>query len=121
MEPAVRKRGGGAWEGMYRLVMRRTPVYVTFVLVGAFVGERAVDRGIHALWEHINVGVLLLLPNFLNLNKLADCCAISSICYFRNAMRIFRFWVRDSRKSEVTTMNNLPWHPFLLRSLEDAF
>ncbi|KAL1544492.1 cytochrome b-c1 complex subunit 9-like [Salvia divinorum] len=56
MEPAVRRRGGGAWEGMYRLVMRRTPVYVTFVLVGAFVGERAVDRGIHALWDHINVG-----------------------------------------------------------------
>ncbi|XP_057808043.1 cytochrome b-c1 complex subunit 9 [Salvia miltiorrhiza] len=56
MEPAVKKRGGGVWEGMYRLVMRRTPVYVTFVIAGAFLGERAVDRGIRALWDHVNVG-----------------------------------------------------------------
>lgn len=39
MEPAAR-RSGGVWEGMYRMVMRRTPVYITFVLVGAFLGER---------------------------------------------------------------------------------
>ncbi|EYU26708.1 hypothetical protein ABFS82_04G208600 [Erythranthe guttata] len=55
MEPAVR-RSGGVWEGMYRVIMRRTPVYVTFVVVGAFLGERAVDRGIRGLWDHINVG-----------------------------------------------------------------
>ncbi|XP_011088890.1 cytochrome b-c1 complex subunit 9 [Sesamum indicum] len=55
MESAAR-RGGGVWEGMYRLIMRRTPVYVTFVVVGAFLGERAVDRGIRSLWDHINVG-----------------------------------------------------------------
>lgn len=39
MEPAAR-RGGGVWEGLYRVIMRRTPVYVTFVVVGAFIGER---------------------------------------------------------------------------------
>ncbi|KAH6789781.1 ubiquinol-cytochrome C reductase UQCRX/QCR9-like family protein [Perilla frutescens var. frutescens] len=57
MEPVVRRSGGGAWEGLYRLVMRRTPVYVTFVVVGAFIGERAVDHGIHALWDHVNAGL----------------------------------------------------------------
>jgi hypothetical protein len=30
----------GLWEGMYRLVMRRNGVYVTFVVAGAFAGER---------------------------------------------------------------------------------
>jgi hypothetical protein len=30
----------GLWEGMYKLVMRRNGVYVTFVVVGAFAGER---------------------------------------------------------------------------------
>ena len=30
----------GLWEGMYRLVMRRNGVYVTFVVLGAFAGER---------------------------------------------------------------------------------
>ncbi|KAI3450712.1 hypothetical protein Pfo_007377 [Paulownia fortunei] len=55
MEPAAR-RSGGVWEGLYRVIMRRTPVYVTFVIVGAFLGERAVDRGIRSLWDHVNVG-----------------------------------------------------------------
>ncbi|KAK6119909.1 hypothetical protein DH2020_046356 [Rehmannia glutinosa] len=55
MEPAAR-RSGGLWEGLYRVIMRRTPIYVTFVVVGAFLGERAVDRGIRSLWEHNNVG-----------------------------------------------------------------
>ncbi|KAL3518543.1 hypothetical protein ACH5RR_021132 [Cinchona calisaya] len=48
--------GGGLLEGLYKVVMRRTPVYVTFVIVGAFLGERAVDYGVHKLWEHNNVG-----------------------------------------------------------------
>ncbi|XP_051113576.1 cytochrome b-c1 complex subunit 9 [Andrographis paniculata] len=56
MESAARRSGGGVWEGLYRVFMRRTPVLVTFVVVGAFVGERVVDRGVHALWEHVNVG-----------------------------------------------------------------
>ena len=55
MEPEVRKRGGGSWEGMYRLVMRRTPVYVTFVLVGAFVGER-----VRIFYLDLNIAVLIL-------------------------------------------------------------
>ncbi|RWW26451.1 hypothetical protein GW17_00009157 [Ensete ventricosum] len=38
--PAARGRGGGVWEGLYRLLMRRNSVYVTFVVAGAFVGER---------------------------------------------------------------------------------
>ncbi|CAA0810690.1 ubiquinol-cytochrome C reductase UQCRX/QCR9-like family protein [Striga hermonthica] len=50
------RRGGGVWEGLYRVIMRRTPVYVTFVVVGAFLGERAVDHGIRSLWDHVNVG-----------------------------------------------------------------
>ncbi|KAK6163550.1 hypothetical protein DH2020_000414 [Rehmannia glutinosa] len=41
MEPAAR-RSGGVWEGLYRVIMRRTPIYVTFVVVGAFLGERIV-------------------------------------------------------------------------------
>lgn len=40
MEAAARRSGGGLWEGMYRVVMRRNSVYVTFVIAGAFVGER---------------------------------------------------------------------------------
>ncbi|KAG6382709.1 hypothetical protein SASPL_157581 [Salvia splendens] len=100
MEPAVRRRGGGAWEGMYRLVMRRTPVYVTFVLVGAFVGERVCRRS----WNSRSMGTHQRW-GFSSLH--------SHNILLRNAMRIFRFWDRDSPKSEVTAMNNLPWHPFL--------
>ncbi|XP_027083619.1 cytochrome b-c1 complex subunit 9-like [Coffea eugenioides] len=53
---AARGNGGGVLEGLYKVVMRRTPVYVTFVIVGAFVGERVVDYGVHKLWEHNNIG-----------------------------------------------------------------
>ncbi|CDP06926.1 unnamed protein product [Coffea canephora] len=53
---AARRNGGGVLEGLYKVVMRRTPVYVTFVIVGAFVGERVVDYGVHKLWEHNNIG-----------------------------------------------------------------
>ncbi|KAL8496365.1 hypothetical protein ACS0TY_020178 [Phlomoides rotata] len=80
MEPAAR-RSGGLWEGMYRMVMRRTSVYVTFVLIGAFVGERAVDRGVHALWDRANVGVLPLLV-LLNLSKIQLICTFICSCFF---------------------------------------
>ena len=43
-------------EGFYRLIMRRNSVYVTFVIAGALLGERAVDYGVHKLWEMNNVG-----------------------------------------------------------------
>ncbi|KAK6776515.1 cytochrome b-c1 complex subunit 9 [Solanum lycopersicum] len=56
MESAARRSGGGVLEGFYRLVMRRTPVYVTFVIAGALLGERAVDYGVKTLWEKNNVG-----------------------------------------------------------------
>ncbi|KAE8731109.1 Cytochrome b-c1 complex subunit 9 [Hibiscus syriacus] len=36
--------------------MRRNSVYVTFVIAGAFLAERAVDYGVHKLWECNNVG-----------------------------------------------------------------
>ncbi|WOL12676.1 cytochrome b-c1 complex subunit 9 [Canna indica] len=50
------RTGGGLWEGLYRLLMRRNSVYVTVVVAGAFAGERAVDYGVHKLWEYNNVG-----------------------------------------------------------------
>ncbi|XP_061366730.1 cytochrome b-c1 complex subunit 9, mitochondrial [Gastrolobium bilobum] len=57
MESAARRRGGGGiFDGLYKVVMRRNSVYVTFVIVGAFLGERAVDYGVHKLWERNNVG-----------------------------------------------------------------
>ncbi|KAF3494071.1 hypothetical protein DY000_02056026 [Brassica cretica] len=37
--------------------MRRNSVYVSFIIAGAFFGERAVDYGVHKLWESKNVGV----------------------------------------------------------------
>ncbi|CAM0955610.1 unnamed protein product [Alopecurus aequalis] len=46
----------GLWEGMYRLVMRRNGVYVTFVVAGAFAGERLVDYGVNKVWEMNNLG-----------------------------------------------------------------
>lgn len=40
METAARRSGGGLSESFYRLVMRRNSVYVTFIIAGAFFGER---------------------------------------------------------------------------------
>ncbi|KAK9930662.1 hypothetical protein M0R45_027692 [Rubus argutus] len=56
MDSTARRTGGGLFEGLYRVVMRRNSVYVTFVIAGAFLGERAVDYGVHRLWEYNNVG-----------------------------------------------------------------
>ncbi|XP_058087826.1 cytochrome b-c1 complex subunit 9, mitochondrial [Magnolia sinica] len=53
---AAPRRSGGLLEGLYRVIMRRNSVYVTFVIAGAFVGERVVDYGVHKLWEYNNVG-----------------------------------------------------------------
>jgi ubiquinol-cytochrome c reductase subunit 9 len=89
MESAARRRSGGVFEGLYKVLMRRNSVYVTFVIAGAFVAERvcnfpfsfssysifvhsdsliedlsiflqAVDYGVHKIWEYNNVGVLNL-------------------------------------------------------------
>ncbi|KAK4766408.1 hypothetical protein SAY87_008050 [Trapa incisa] len=56
METAARKSGGGFSESFYRLIMRRNSIYVTFIIAGAFFGERAVDYGVKKLWERNNVG-----------------------------------------------------------------
>ncbi|KAL9332094.1 hypothetical protein ACSQ67_001704 [Phaseolus vulgaris] len=56
METVARRRGGGVLESLYKVVMRRNSVYVTFIIAGAFLGERAVDYGVHKLWETNNVG-----------------------------------------------------------------
>ncbi|XP_021289419.1 cytochrome b-c1 complex subunit 9 [Herrania umbratica] len=57
MDYAARRRNqGGLFEGLYRVIMRRNSVYVTFIIAGAFLGERAVDYGVHKLWEYNNVG-----------------------------------------------------------------
>ncbi|KAK8486059.1 hypothetical protein V6N13_010366 [Hibiscus sabdariffa] len=57
MDYAAQRRGQrGLFEGLYRVIMRRNSVYVTFVIAGAFLGERAVDYGVHKLWEYNNVG-----------------------------------------------------------------
>ncbi|RLN16906.1 hypothetical protein C2845_PM02G28750 [Panicum miliaceum] len=54
----------GLFDALYRVVMRRNAVYVTFVVAGAFAGERAVDYGVHKLWEMNNVGIMLIAkPN----------------------------------------------------------
>ncbi|XP_038720411.1 cytochrome b-c1 complex subunit 9-like isoform X1 [Tripterygium wilfordii] len=55
---AARRNKGGLYEGLYRLVMRRNSVYVTFIVAGAFLGERAVDYGVQKLWEYNNLGVI---------------------------------------------------------------
>nr|ABK24575.1 unknown [Picea sitchensis] len=50
------KRTGGLLEGAYRLLMKRNSVYVTFIVAGAFFGERMVDYGVNRIWEYNNIG-----------------------------------------------------------------
>ncbi|KAG5515781.1 hypothetical protein RHGRI_036732 [Rhododendron griersonianum] len=57
----------GVLEGLYKLLMRRNSVYATFVIAGAFAGERAVDYGVHKIWEHNNVGFIILRLLFQHL------------------------------------------------------
>ncbi|XP_044507946.1 cytochrome b-c1 complex subunit 9, mitochondrial-like [Mangifera indica] len=47
---------GRLFEGLYRVIMRRNSIYVTFIIAGAFAGERAVDYGVRKIWEYNNVG-----------------------------------------------------------------
>lgn len=37
---SARRNAGGLFEGLYRVIMRRNSVYATFVIAGAFLGER---------------------------------------------------------------------------------
>ncbi|XP_054803230.1 cytochrome b-c1 complex subunit 9, mitochondrial-like [Prosopis cineraria] len=56
MDSGARRSRGGLLESLYKVIMRRNSVYVTFIIAGAFLGERAVDYGVHKLWEYNNVG-----------------------------------------------------------------
>ncbi|PRQ21577.1 putative cytochrome b-c1 complex subunit 9 [Rosa chinensis] len=40
MASTPRRTGGGLFEGLYRVIMRRNSIYITFVIAGAFLGER---------------------------------------------------------------------------------
>ncbi|CAA0385977.1 putative cytochrome b-c1 complex subunit 9 [Arabidopsis thaliana] len=75
MEYAARRNQKGAFEGFYKLIMRRNSVYVTFIIAGAFFGERAVDYGVHKLWERNNVGVCLFscILNHVLCNLMPKC------------------------------------------------
>ncbi|CAL4914004.1 unnamed protein product [Urochloa decumbens] len=77
----------GLFDVLYRVVMRRNAVYVTFVVAGAFAGERAVDYGVHKLWEMNNVGAALLL--FLHTVHNDSACDFSSL--FRNQAELHFF------------------------------
>ncbi|XP_059290890.1 cytochrome b-c1 complex subunit 9, mitochondrial-like [Lycium ferocissimum] len=56
MERAYRRSRKEPLEGLYRVLMRRNSVYVTFVILGAFLGEQAVDYGVRKLWDYNNIG-----------------------------------------------------------------
>ncbi|KAJ0027934.1 hypothetical protein Pint_36005 [Pistacia integerrima] len=57
MDYTSKRSQGGLFEGLYRVIMRRNSIYVTFIIAGAFAGERAVDYGVRKLWEYNNVGL----------------------------------------------------------------
>ncbi|ESR43445.1 hypothetical protein CICLE_v10013189mg [Citrus x clementina] len=65
MEYTTKRSQGGLLEGLYRVIMRRNSIYVTFIIAGAFAGERAVDYGVRKIWEHNNVGVICLQLSYL--------------------------------------------------------
>ncbi|KAL6184835.1 hypothetical protein ACLB2K_046235 [Fragaria x ananassa] len=83
MASAPRRSGGGLFEGLYRVIMRRNSVYVTFVIAGAFLGERAVDYGVHRLWEYNNVGVSSLLLRLQHHQEVGSLFCYSSFSKWR--------------------------------------
>lgn len=52
MASTARSNGGGLLEGLYRVIMRRTSVYATFVILGAFAGERVSFEFIDSSHSH---------------------------------------------------------------------
>jgi ubiquinol-cytochrome c reductase subunit 9 len=48
----------GVLDGVYRTLMTRNSVYVTFVIAGALAGERAVNVGVDYAWNANNKGKL---------------------------------------------------------------
>ncbi|XP_038977845.1 cytochrome b-c1 complex subunit 9-like isoform X1 [Phoenix dactylifera] len=87
----------GLWDGLYRVLMRRNSVYVTFVVAGAFVGERMVDNGVHKLWDYCNVG---RVQDMLTLMTWVSDLVCLSVAKRRN-LRIFQFWDKDCQNDLV--------------------
>uniref|UniRef100_A0A2P2JUV2 Complex III subunit 9 n=1 Tax=Rhizophora mucronata TaxID=61149 RepID=A0A2P2JUV2_RHIMU len=73
MDYTSRRAQKGPLELIYRLIMRRTSVYATFVVAGAFAGERVVDYGVHKLWEYNNVGVRGVLNFYIGILSFLAC------------------------------------------------
>ncbi|PKA62369.1 Cytochrome b-c1 complex subunit 9 [Apostasia shenzhenica] len=71
MDSTARRGGGGLWEGLYRLLMRRNSVYVTFIVAGAFAGERGFFR-ISMFWDRLLVSGLLEALDFLFFEDMVD-------------------------------------------------
>ncbi|CAI0391857.1 unnamed protein product [Linum tenue] len=51
MEYVPRRAQSGLFEGIYKVFMRRTSVYATFVLAGAFFGERPWDADLNSVFS----------------------------------------------------------------------
>ncbi|KAH7298889.1 hypothetical protein KP509_25G063100 [Ceratopteris richardii] len=56
MDAAPRRTKPGFGQAFYRLITRRNSVYVSFILLGALIGERALDAGTNKLWLYNNQG-----------------------------------------------------------------
>ncbi|KAK6942584.1 Cytochrome b-c1 complex subunit 9 [Dillenia turbinata] len=113
--------GGGLFEGLYKVIMRRNSVYVTFVVAGAFLGERAVDYGVKKLWESQNVGVgleILHLVIRLGITETGQLdlwihCGILFLVtalrallqllrtMFQNDMKTSLSWAQESQRNEL--------------------
>ncbi|KAJ4851184.1 hypothetical protein Tsubulata_000494 [Turnera subulata] len=114
MEHAARRRQAGPLEGLYRLIMRRNSIYVTFVIAGAFAGERVVDYGVRKLWESNNVGeefCNFYVQNAVAVLPHANILFFSELFIITNGMRIFQFWGKDNRKNNVLIVACLQCEP----------
>jgi hypothetical protein len=80
MDYTARRNGGGVFEGLYKLIMRRNSIYVTFVIAGAFAGERV---SFFILGFFLCLIAYKLVEEFiiiiLRLNKQTDALAYPSI------------------------------------------
>ncbi|KAG6761793.1 hypothetical protein POTOM_035027 [Populus tomentosa] len=116
MDSTPRRSGGGVFEGIYKLIMRRNSIYVTFVIAGAFAGERAVDYGVRKLWEYNNVGISTYIRNFmfLSLAKEVSLAVVSydgvwltlGLSFQLNVMKIFQFWGKGQQKNELPSSSS---------------
>lgn len=53
---APKRSKPGVLDAIYRVITRRNSVYVSFIIVGALLGERALDAGTNKLWHYNNQG-----------------------------------------------------------------